>query len=108
MEWATGAEKDEEKHKRELSEQVAEIAVEREMQKEAAEETRQEEEKKIIDSAVARSSPRKKTQGEQDQAMAQRELPVRRIVLRSPGKGSIVCLKVMEEPGMLCILRDTG
>jgi len=30
-----------------------------------------------------------------------------RVVLRSPGTGKLVCLKVVEGAG-LCVLRDTG
>jgi hypothetical protein len=106
MEWAKGSEDGDIKTKRELSDQVAEIAVEREMQKETAEDAKQEEERKIIDAAMANSSPGQSQSGHA--APVERERPVRRIILREPGRGRIASLRVFEEPSLLCVLRDNG
>jgi hypothetical protein len=106
MEWAKGSEDGEEKTRRDLSDQVAEIAVEREMQKETEEDAKQEEERKIIEVAMANSSP-SPSHGDH-MASGKPDRPVRRIVLRQPGRGKIVCLKVFEEQSLLCILRDNG
>jgi len=106
MEWAKGTEDDNSKARRELNDQVAEIAVEREMQKEAEEEAKQEEEKRMIDAAMAHSSPSPSHGGHI--ATDTRNRPVRRLVLREPARGKIVCLKVFGEQGLLCILRDNG
>jgi hypothetical protein len=106
MEWAKGSEDEQAKSRRELSDQVAEIAVEREMQKETEEDAKDEEERKMIAAALAKSSP-SPSQGGQS-APVKREGPIRRIVLREPGRGAIVCLKVFQEQSLLCVLRDNG
>jgi hypothetical protein len=106
MGWAKGSDTEDGRSKKELSEQVAEIAVEREMQKETEEDAKQEEDKKLIEAAMARSSP---SQPQKDStALPRHETPVRRIVLRQPGRGTIVCLKAFEDLDLLCVLRDTG
>jgi hypothetical protein len=106
MDWAKGSDSSLEKTRKELSDQVAEIAVEREMQKETAEDAKQEEERKIIEAAMERSSPNVAL--EKSTAHAKHTKPVRRIILRDPGRGSIVSMKVFEELDLLCVLRDTG
>lgn len=106
MEWAKGSEDESSKARRELSDQVAEIAVEREMQKEEEEDAKQEEERKVIDAAMAKSSPGQPPSGHT--AASKRGITVRRIILREPGRGRIVCLKVFEDQSLLCILRDNG
>jgi len=106
MEWAKGSEDEDSRTRRELSDQVAEIAVEREMQKETAEDAKQEEERKVIEAAMAKSSPGQSQVGHT--APVEREIPVRRIILRDPGRGRIVSLKLFEEPSLLCVLRDNG
>lgn len=106
MDWAKGSDSSLEKTKRDLSDQVAEIAVEREMQKETAEDAKQEEERKIIEAAMERASPSVAHGG--SGLPAKRDRPVRRIILREPGKGSIICMKVFEDMDLLCVLRDTG
>jgi hypothetical protein len=106
MEWAKGSEDGDTKNRRELSDQVAEIAVEREMQKETEEDAKQEEERKVIGAAMAKSSP-SQSRGSHTSPI-ERGMPVRRIILREPGRGRIVSLKVFEEPNLLCVLRDNG
>jgi len=106
MEWAKGSEDGDTKNRRELSDQVAEIAVEREMQKETAEDAKQEEERKVIDAAMAKCSP-SQSRGSHTPPI-ERETPVRRIILREPGRGRIVSFKVFEKPSLLFILRDNG
>lgn len=106
MEWAKGSEDGDIKNRRELSDRVAEIAVEREMQKETEEDAKQEEERKIIEAAMAKSSP-VQSQGSHI-APVERGTPVRRIILREPGRGKIVSLKVFEVVSLLCVLRDNG
>jgi hypothetical protein len=106
MEWAKGSDDGDAKNRRELSDQVAEIAVEREMQKETAEDAKQEEERKVIDAAMAKSSP-SQSRGSYAPPI-ERGMPVRRIILREPGRGRIVSLKVFEGPALLCVLRDNG
>jgi hypothetical protein len=106
MGWAKGSDDGDTKNRRELSDQVAEIAVEREMQKETAEEAKQEEERKVIDAAMAKSSPSQSR--DSHTAPVERETPARRIILREPGRGRIVSLEVFEKPSLLCVLRDNG
>jgi alkylation response protein AidB-like acyl-CoA dehydrogenase len=106
MGWAKSSETDEEKNKKELAEQVAEIAVEREMQKETEDEARQEEDRKLIEAAMAKSvaSPALT----EASGVGRQRIPVRRIVLRDPGRGKVVATKVFGELGLLCVLRDEG
>jgi len=95
MEWAKGSEDGDTKNRRELSDQVAEIAVEREMQKETAEDAKQEEERKVIDAAMAKCSP-SQSRGSHTPPI-ERETPVRRIILREPGRGEDCQLQSLRE-----------
>jgi alkylation response protein AidB-like acyl-CoA dehydrogenase len=106
MEWAKGSDSGDERYKKELADQVAEIAVEREMQKETEEEVKQEEDRKLIEAAMAKSAASPALT--EASTLGARATAVRRIVLRSPGRGRIVALKVVSELGLLCILRDEG
>lgn len=106
MGWAKSSETTEEKNKKDLADQVAEIAVEREMQKESEEEAKQEEERKLIDAAIAKSAASPaltEASGSVPQGIS-----VRRIILRNPGRGKVVAMKIFGELGLLCVLRDEG
>jgi hypothetical protein len=85
MEWAKGSDDGDTRNRRELSDQVAEIAVEREMQKETEEDAKQEEERKVIDAAMAKSSP-SQSRGSHTPPI-ERGMPVRRIICASPDEG---------------------
>lgn len=109
MGWAKGADNEDQKIREELDEQVAEIAVEREMELETEKDARQEDEMKTVEEAIARVSPSfTPTTQHSDRDRSTRVPVVRRIVLRNPGHGQIVCMKTYQDLGLLCILRDVG
>lgn len=107
MGWAKGEDSNDAKAQKELDEQVAEIAVEREMQIETEKEARQEDEMKTIEEAIARASPNHESQTGQTPEQSL-DRPIRRIILRQPGHGSIVDMQVHEDLGLLSVLRDVG
>jgi hypothetical protein len=92
-----------------LTERIEEIEVGREMEREALEEEREMDDMKAVEEAKGGTTPREgPNQGSDKMSGAGREDRVTvRVVLRSPGTGKLVCLKVVEGAG-LCVLRDTG
>lgn len=108
MGWATGADSGDEKSKKELDEQVAEIAVDREMELETERDARQEEEMKTVEDAIARASPTKSPASGLTPDGSHCAEVVRRIILKDPGRGKIVSMEAFEELGRLCVLRDIG
>ena len=107
MGWATGGDSGDEKSSKELDQQVAEIAVDREMELETERDAGQEEEMKKVEEAIARASPTRSPAYGPSPHSTSAEV-IRRIVLKDPGRGKIVSMQAFEELGLLCVLRDIG
>ena len=90
----------------ELKEKIEELEVEREVEREEREEEREREDMKVVEEARGAVTPREDVthggiRGGQEGGMTVR------MVLRSPGVGEVIWMKVVEGVG-LCILRNTG
>ncbi|EIW71713.1 hypothetical protein TREMEDRAFT_27484 [Tremella mesenterica DSM 1558] len=85
---------------------LSEAAVDLEMQKERIEGERERDGMKVVEEA--QKSPLLRQTSHLDQSIDEKKRPVRRIVLSQPGRGKIIALKVFEELGLLCVLRDEG
>ncbi|WVQ79391.1 hypothetical protein IAT38_001488 [Cryptococcus sp. DSM 104549] len=98
---------------RDLQDQMEEIEVERAMEKERKEGQKEKEDLKLVEEAMDRSpTPGATFNFQQTHADVHgcdwEDKQVVRVVLRSPGTGKVVELKVLEELDTLCVLRDQG
>jgi hypothetical protein len=97
---------DEEKDKEVLRDKIQEVEVEREMEREKREEKREAEDFKIIEQAgKALTSRTGESPGGNEDELC---VAVERILLSSHGTSKVVQMKVVEQLGMLYVLRDVG
>ncbi|KIR99396.1 hypothetical protein L804_03024 [Cryptococcus deuterogattii 2001/935-1] len=111
--WQKGSQSDVEEKEREVEEIMQEINVEREMEKERRESKKESEDLKVVEAAIERSpNPDQGYKFTESHARSHGcewgNKKIWRIVLRRVDRGKIVSLKVIEELGILCVLRDQG
>ncbi|KIR29487.1 hypothetical protein I307_01393 [Cryptococcus deuterogattii 99/473] len=111
--WQKGSQSDVEEKEREVEEIMQEINVEREMEKERRESKKESEDLKVVEAAIERSpNPDQGYKITESHARSHGcewgNKKIWRIVLRRVDRGKIVSLKVIEELGILCVLRDQG
>ena len=104
--WLRGGEGVGKERGKELNEKMEEVEVEREMEREVREEVKESEDRRAVEMAGVKSTPRFP-----DEASPKPNNPpiqAMRIILPQPGRGTIACLRVFKEIGLLGILRDEG
>ena len=107
--WTQGDDEEKEKERKELADQIAEIEVEREMQKGIVDAEKGEQDMKAVEDASKSPIPSSPLLHRPSGGKGKgRREAVKKIVLPDPVRGKVVCLKVLDDIDALGVLRDEG
>ncbi len=107
--WFKSEEEKVQERDKEMKERLEEVEVQREMDREREEEKRESEEWKAVERCGS-STPKMGyiKEGTTDESGSKAQTTFKRILLGRRGQGTVVCLRVLDDIGVLAVLRDIG